>query len=341
MDRIAIIGLGLIGGSLGLALGAAQRRDLQIVGFDTDPAVRRRARERGAVAETADDAGSAVQGAGLIIVATPPTTIDEVFQTIARALAPGAAVTDVASTKEEVMEWAAQRLPASVSFVGGHPMAGKTAQGIENADAALFRDLPYAVVPGAAAKEAAIDSVVGMVRTVGARERFMTAAEHDRLVAAVSHLPLAASTALFTLLRRSDGWADFAALAGPAYRDLTRLASGDPRMASGIAVTNRPQLQYWIDRYILELQRFRELVAGPEEKIFDECAQAQRQRDQFLASEGSDGPPPGGALLPVPSPSLASLLLGQRLADRLRALTKRGGARAAPTAAAADTEARR
>lgn len=327
MARVAIIGLGLIGGSIGLAIKASDRRDLEIVGSDDQRRARKQAEKLNAVDSTESDPKRAVEGAGLVIVATPPANMAEVFETIAPALARGTAVTDVASTKTQVMAWAAQYLPDYVSFVGGHPMAGKTENGIENAEADLFKGHPYAIIAGSNANEAAIRSVLGLIETVGAKERFMTAEEHDHYVGAVSHLTLAASTALFTLLRKSESWADFAKIAGPAYADLTRLAGGDPQMSADIAITNREQMQYWIDRYILELKRFRDLLDQPEEEIFREFAEAQIQHARFMAGEDLDDQP---RLEPLPDSSsqMAALMISPKIYDRLRDMTKRAEERA-------------
>ena len=150
-----------------------------------------------------------MDGAALVIVAVPPVSVEGVFHAIAPHLADGAVVTDTASTKVQVLRWAERHLPASVAFVGGHPMAGKSDQGILNAEADLFRGRPYALVPAASASEEAVATVVALVERVGGEQLFLDALEHDRLVGAVSHLPLAASAALFTLLRRGAGWEDF------------------------------------------------------------------------------------------------------------------------------------
>lgn len=320
MDRLAILGLGLIGGSLGLAIKAGPPRNLTVVGFDTDPNALRVALDRGAIDEAAPDIVAAVRGAGLVIVAAPPLAVESLFTAIAPHLDPGAAVTDTTSTKTRVMEWAARALPPEASFIGGHPMAGKSDQGIAHAEVGLFRDRPYALIPGPTATEAAVAAVVSLVRSLGAHDLFLDAEEHDRLVAAVSHLPLAASTALFTLLRGSPGWRDFARLAGPAFRDLTRLASGDPQMAAGIVATNRENVQYWIDRYIVELQRLRDLFDGSPDAVAQELARAQQDRAGFLA--GEEEPPAPSAEPPGAGFSIGSLLFGARGYDRLRKLAQ-------------------
>ena len=324
MARIAIIGLGLIGGSLGLALKAARLKDMEIVGYDDWRSARKGAEKADAVDKAYSTAREAVEGAGLVVVATPPAVVKEIFEEIAPRLAEGAAVTDVASSKQRVLEWAEEILPRNVSFVGGHPMAGKTDAGIDNAEAELFEGATYFVVPGAGASESAVQSVVGMARTVGAKPRFAKADEHDHYVAAVSHMPLMVSAGLFTMLRGSESWPDFGTAAGPAYRDLTRLASGDPQMATEIALTNREQIQHWIDRFVLELHRIRQLMDGTEEEIFREFSTAQINHTKFLS--GSDleyGQVEPASELPSSSAQLASLMVSPRIYDKVREMTKR------------------
>ena len=322
MTRIAIIGLGLIGGSLALSIKAGDQLDVEIIGSDTDARTLHEAKERGAIDAGNDKVTVAVKGAGLVIVAVPPVRILEVFETIAPHLGEGATVTDVASSKVMVMNWAKQALPNYVSFVGGHPMAGKTEQGFDNADPNLFRERPYAIVPAPNARESAVRLVLGLIQTVGGRERFMAPDEHDDLVAAVSHMPLLASSALFTMLHRSEGWSDFGKMAGPAYHDLTRLASGDPQMSTDIALTNKERIQYWLDRYILELRRFHDLLDQDADGIFAEFQDAQADRARFLAGQDLDDRP-SAELPPNTSSQIGAMLMSPKLYARLRGRDKR------------------
>ena len=322
MARIAIIGLGLIGGSLGLAIRAAGHKDVELAGYDAAGRTRREADKRDVVDQVEGSVAKAVQDAGLVIVAVPPVQIMDVFQEMAPHLSEGAAVTDVASTKRLVLQWAEQYLPDYISFVGGHPMAGKTDQGIENAEAELFQGAPYAVVPATNASETAVRSVLGMVQAIGATERFMAPDEHDDLVAAVSHMPILASSALFSMLRRTESWADFGKMAGPAYRDLTRLADGDPQMSTEIALTNKERMQYWLDRYILELTRYRELLDEDEETIFNDFLDSNLQRFRFLEGDDLEDRPPVNEL-PDKGAALGGLFMSPKLYERMRDMMKK------------------
>ena len=324
MPRIAIIGLGYIGGSIGMGLRAAKLRNTEVVGFDDWRAARNAAKKRDAVHELANSPRDAVDGAGLVILATPPAATQEILQDIAPALGRGAAVTDTAASKVKIGGWADQHLPNGVSFIGGHPMAGDaSAYGIEAASGDLFQAKRWFLSPSASASESAVKSVMGMIRELGARPHFLDAAEHDYVMAAVSHLPLVVSSALFTMLRSSDGWPDFGRAAGDTFRNMTAFNSGDPSTTTEIAVTNKEQLQHWIDRLVLELNRVRNLLDDEEEQVFREYSTAQINHAKFLG--GDDLDPDLGSQPDVPDATsqMAALLVSPKLYDRVRQMTKR------------------
>jgi len=284
-QKITIIGLGLIGGSLGMAMKAGGiGGQVEIVGHDRDMGVESVAKKRGAIDRGEHNLPRAVENAAMVIIATPIATIPEVFKQIAPYIAEGAVVTDTCSTKAQVMRWAADLLPPAVSFVGGHPMAGKEMQGIDNSEATLFQGRAYCVCPSVSATPASIRQVTGLAQLVGSEPLFMDAEEHDQYAAAISHLPLVVSTALFTLMRASPSWEDLGMMASSGFRDMTRLASGDAQMSFGIWLTNREALIHWLDRMISELGRYRELLKdAQDEALLKEFTEAQFLRDQFIA----------------------------------------------------------
>lgn len=279
--RIAIIGLGLIGGSMGLALRKA-KADLEVVGFARRRETASRAVELGAVHRTEGDLLAVVKGADLVLIATPVMAIKEIMTRIRESLDEGCIVTDVASTKTQVMGWAEECLPSWVSFIGGHPMAGKETSGIEAADADLFIGCTYCLIPGCSAAEEAIDKVEGLVRQIGAKPLFIDASEHDMLVAAVSHLPMVISSALISMTTKSPLWDDMSKLAATGYRDLTRLASGSPEMSRDICLTNREFILRWIDEYSEELEKFRRLISEGSEELDEAFLQARERREGWL-----------------------------------------------------------
>ncbi|MGI8554526.1 MAG: prephenate dehydrogenase, partial [Dehalococcoidia bacterium] len=195
MERVTIIGTGLIGGSIGLALKAAKLPGLELAGYDDSPGALSDARKRGAIDVAARSLDQAVSGARMVIIATPPLAARGVLQDIAHHVGEGTIVTDTLSTKAEIMRWAHELLPAGVSYVGGHPMAGKETTGVGEADAGLFREKAYCIIPSAEASEGAVKSVLGLIGILGAEPVFIDADEHDQYVAAISHLPIVASSA--------------------------------------------------------------------------------------------------------------------------------------------------
>lgn len=306
MPRLAIIGLGLIGGSIGLAIKRAKLADLEVVGHDLEYGVNGKARKAGAIDIEARHPAAAVEGAAVAVIATPILQIPDVLRQIGPAMGEGAVVTDTASTKTEVLRWAEEELPEGVSFIGGHPIAGKEQSGIGAADADLFKDRPWVLTPPLHAPEHAIETVENLVALIGARPVLMDAAEHDSYMAAVSHLPLLAATTLFSLASRSQAWPELAALAGPGFRDTTRLASTSPNLSHDISMTNRDNLVHWLDRYDEEIRRFRELIANAEsqQELVEAFAKVQAARDAFLVA-----PPPK----PGPEQEIDKVSAGERM----------------------------
>ena len=289
VKRIAAVGLGLIGGSLGLALKNSGAFDAELVGYARNPETAARAIRIGAVHRTADALSSAVDGADIVILAIPTTAIREILQEIAPRLATGCTVTDTASTKARVMEWAEEYLPSSVNFVGGHPMAGKESAGIEVAEADLFRGCTYCLVPGRNASRASIDLTVELVGRIGAAPLFLTATEHDDFVAGISHLPFILSSSLVLATTQSPVWAEMSKLAATGYRDVGRLASQHPRMNRDICLTNRENILFWIDEFVKELARFRQLISDGSEDLEKSFLNAQQARRTWLDDYGKRG----------------------------------------------------
>src|SRR6266700_1942515 len=281
--RVTIVGLGLIGGSVGLALHKAKAAQ-EVAGYDLGKGVCDRARKIGAIDQPYSSLADAVRGAELVILATPVGAMRALLQNIAPALTPGAVVTDVASTKVQVITWAEEFLPASVSFVGGHPMTGKELSGVEAADANLFHNRIYCLTPTARTRPGAVSKVCSLVETLGARVRFLEPAEHDGQVAGVSHLPFVASVALMDNVAGSSGWSDAAMLASTGFRDMTRLAASNPEMYRDICLTNGEALVRWLNEYIKELGQLRDRVAARDNSLLDTFAQAQQLRLQWQAS---------------------------------------------------------
>lgn len=282
-QNVTIIGLGLIGGSIGLALKRWSRENqdaLHLIGFDEDVSQQNKAKKLGCIDTTEWALGNAVSDADIVIVATPVQKMRDVFADIADDLKPGAIVTDTGSTKVDVMEWS-RELPQGVSFIGGHPMAGKS-EGLDGADADLFKGATWAICPSVSATEDAIRNVLGIVAATGAESYFVDPVEHDSYVAAVSHLPFITAISLINSVTADPAWRDMRTLAATGLKDTTRLALGSPEMHRDIAVTNRESIARWIDTLVSDLLDVRnELMANDEtlpESLLDRFQRAQDAR---------------------------------------------------------------
>lgn len=289
MNSIVIIGLGLIGGSLGLAFKRAGLNGVELVGYARNVQVAATAVEIGAVDRTGYTLASAVDAADVVILAAPTMAIKEIMQQIAPHLKSGCTVTDTASTKAMVMKWAEDYLPTTASFIGGHPMAGKESAGIGFAEADLFRGCRYCLIPGRNASRTSTDLMVELVNKIGATPQFMGAPEHDRLVAGISHLPLILSYSLVLATSQNPVWREMSGLAATGYRDVSRLASQDARMNRDICLTNRENILFWIDEFAKELARFRQLVSEGSEEIEKTFLIAQQARKAWLDNYGKRG----------------------------------------------------
>jgi prephenate dehydrogenase len=322
MERLTVIGTGLIGGSIGLGLKSGKLTDIEIAGYDDSSVALASARKLGAIDVAAKSLPDAIDGARIIVIATPALAARSVLQEIAPRLSEGTIVTDTLSTKAEIMRWARQYLPQGVSYVGGHPMAGKaTSGGVAESEPTLFQGKAYCVIPSPEATEGAVRSVLGLVAILGAEPVFLDAEEHDQYVAAVSHLPMVLSFALFTLARNSAAWQDMRQLAGTGFTGATRLASGDPQMTHDICVTNGEAMIHWIDRYIEELRHYRGLIADDPAELFKTFAAAQLNRDAFLA--GADKPQRERLDVPSAGEQMSSMLFGDFLTSRVKDYEKR------------------
>lgn len=298
--RIAIIGLGLIGGSAGLAWRAAGHT---VAGYARRAATAHRALARGAIDEIVPTLPEAAR-AEVVLLAPPVLAIRELLAHLAPHLAPGTIVTDVASTKQCVEQWARQLLPPGVRFVGGHPMAGKETAGIEHAEAALFRGRTWCLVPPPAADPGAVEVIRRLALDAGACPLLINAAEHDRAVAATSHLPFTASAALCRAVIAQPGFAALAPVAASGLRDVTRLASGDPLMHRDICLTNRDNLVRELEAYADHVRELADLIRHlPEPEAAEQSevtarleallVAAKQARDAWLAQsveQGDAGP---------------------------------------------------
>jgi prephenate dehydrogenase len=233
---VAIVGLGLVGGSLARALAG---KGYRVLGVDSDAATRRAARRSRAFARVSARLEDALAGAELVVLAAPPLANLRLLRQVARAASgPRPVVTDVSSVKRRICALGARL--RMVEFVGGHPMAGRERSGFAASDPALFRGRPWILAPGKS--RSALRRVSAMARAVGARPLRMSAARHDRAMAFVSHLPQLVAWALLACARSGGAGAPLGRVAGPAFLDMTRIASSPRRLWREILSENRDEL---------------------------------------------------------------------------------------------------
>jgi prephenate dehydrogenase len=261
IERLALIGLGLIGGSLSLAL---KKNGLvgEVVGYSRQLSTRLRALELGLIDRAADSVEQAVHGADVVFIATPVQAMGPVFQAMATALEPHALVTDGGSVKGSVVAAAKAALGRAqwAQFVPGHPIAGTERSGPDAAFASLFVDHRVILTPLPENSAALVARAVALWESVGAVVEQMAVQHHDHVLAATSHLPHLAAFGLVSALSRLEERYEVFLYAAGGFRDLTRIASSDPHMWRDICVANRDELLPMLDHYLDELLLLRRLI---------------------------------------------------------------------------------
>ena len=297
MRRVGIVGTGLVGGSVGLAL---RRSGVSVAGFDRDPGNLARAVEIGAIDDPVTTIGDAAADADVVLVAVP---VGHVADLVIQALdAGGAAVTDVGSVKAPIVDMVTAARPALAErFVGGHPMAGSEQDGLDGADADLFVGTTWVLTPTDSTDMAAFTAVRALVGLVGPEVLAVSPEHHDALVAVVSHVPqLAATTLMDVAATRGEEHATLLRLAAGGFRDMTRIASGHPGIWPDICVANRDAIVTALDEYLEALVRVRGLVtAGDRDGLLQLLERARNARRNL--PQGTD---PGEMLAELRVPIL-------------------------------------
>lgn len=281
VGRLAVAGVGLIGGSFALALRAAGAVD-HIIGIGRNPANLRHAVELGVIDEIAT-AAEAAQTADIVLLATPLARFPALFGEMAPVLEPGCIVTDVGSTKRDVVEAARRGLGKRFSrFVPAHPIAGAEQSGVAAARADLFQHKQVVLTPTSETDRSALERVRDLWTACGARTGELDATEHDAIFSAVSHLPHVLAFALVEMLARRPNAAQLFSFCGSGFRDFTRIAASSPEMWRDIALANRDMLARDIDDFAAALKALKEaLDSGNAEAIERLFTTAQQGRSKL------------------------------------------------------------
>ena len=282
--QLAIIGVGLIGGSLGLCLKDRLGDDIYITGLSRTESSMSAALLRGAVDMASADLEAVVSDADIIFLSPPVLQIVPMVERMLPYLKKGAILTDAGSTKQYVWEHLKKILPPDIYYVSGHPMTGKEKSGVQAADKDLFVNKCYVIVEDTGAPPEVLERVVSLLRLTGANLTTLDIAKHDRCASVISQVPHVAAAALVTLLNRSQGDMDSCLkLAGGGFKDTTRIASSNSDMWADICMTN-PEA---ITGHLRALQGIlgeviEAIEQGDRPGIYNYFAAAKKRRDQIL-----------------------------------------------------------
>lgn len=286
--KVSIIGLGLIGGSLGLAL--KRDPDVHITGFDNSYSTMQEAYRRGIIDVIAPSIHSAAENADIIIFATPVNTTLKLMEDIPNwQLKEDVIITDTGSTKGPIMEAAVAILQKGITFIGGHPMAGSHKSGVSAAKAHLFENAYYILTPRESTN-GAVDILRDLLLLTKSKVVVLEASEHDRMTAIVSHFPhLVASSLVGRLAMQQEAQPFVKKLAAGGFRDITRIASADPVMWRDITTQNRQELLHQLDGWFDEMTAIRDmLIQNDPEKIYTYFSDAKKFRDDLpITAQGA------------------------------------------------------
>jgi len=259
--QVTIVGVGLIGGSLGLAM--KQRKLCETIIGISSPATIKKALKSGVIDQgfPREELGQRIKNSEVIFLCAPVNTIISHLEFIGSTVEKGVIISDVGSTKQAIMNTAARSLSDEVYFIGGHPLAGSENQGVDAAFASLFENKPYVLIPDERVPEKISEKFSRFIRSLGARVIFLDSKVHDAVVAAVSHLPQLAAVGLMnTIGELNEGTEKCYQLAAGGFRDMTRIASSPYSMWKDICETNQENIQKMLTLYIKKLERLRDIV---------------------------------------------------------------------------------
>ncbi len=285
---VAIIGLGLLGGSVGLALGQ-HLPQVATTGFDADPATRARAAQRGLTGKVCDSLAEAVQDADLVILCVPVGAMGAVATQLAPHLKPGVVVSDVGSSKQFVAEALATALPG-VAVIPAHPVAGTERSGPDAGFAALFHNRWCIITPPADADPAQVQALSDLWLALGAKIEIMDARHHDLVLAVTSHLPQLIAYTIVGTASDLEGVTESEVIKYSAggFRDFTRIAASDPTMWRDVFLSNRDAVLDMLQRFTEDLTALQRAIrVGDGQQLFDHFTRTRAIRRSII-EEGQD-----------------------------------------------------
>ncbi len=289
--QLGVIGTGLMGGSFALALkraGLVQR----VIGYSKSPSTTERAKKLGVIDDAAESALLAVSGSDIVLIAVPVAATEATFKAIRHLVEPGCLFMDVGSTKRDVVDAARRVLKERVAnFVPTHPIAGKESGGVQHADAALYQGRQVILTPLSSTNPALVQKAADVWSAIGCQVLKMTPDDHDAAFAAVSHLPHLLAFAYFSAVARQPAGNDYLTLAGPGFRDFTRIAASDPAVWRDILIANREEVLKQSLRFRHTLDAIEHVMrSGNGEALEDLIKQSADARAQWQMSATNKTP---------------------------------------------------
>jgi prephenate dehydrogenase len=281
-EQLGLIGCGLMGGSFALALkraGLVKR----IVGYSKSPSTTERARQLGVIDVEAPSALLAVSGADIVLIAVPVAATEATFKAIKHLITPNMLIMDVGSTKCDVIQAVRRVLRDQIgTFVPTHPIAGKELAGVENADPDLYKGRQVILTPTERTQTLQLEQAEAIWTALGCKVRKMSPEQHDAAFAAVSHLPHLLSFALMNAISGQPQGPDFLSLAGPGFKDFTRIAASDPKVWRDILLSNREELLAQSQLFQRNLQAMEQLIRdGSTDALEELIHHASQTRSQW------------------------------------------------------------
>ena len=319
MEHIAIVGLGPIGASLGLALKSANLKNTQIVGCSPNRNVASQNKKLNFFDSFETNIAKAVTGAQLVVLDAPISDMKDLITTVSDHLDEGAVVTDTGSAKTRCAAWAAEFLPAHANYIGGKPIIQKNLQDLESSSQDVFQGIHYCVIPSKSSDPESTKIVVGMIETIGSKPYFLDPQELDSFSSAVDVLPLIMSTAYMNTLSESVSWKEMHKSAGYLFDRQSILASEDPLDSESATLTISDPIIHWIDQFILSLSKMRNDLLSNNDDLLDDFIRAWEERGRWEI--GAVGKEKSDIDIPSSGETMAAAFLGDRLAQRLTKLT--------------------
>jgi prephenate dehydrogenase len=310
---ITIVGTGLIGTSLGMAIMQSRGKEIEVIGHDLDHAQAGLARRMGAVSSVDRNLISACAKADMLILAIPASGIRETLELVANDLKAGCVVHDTASVKVSVLNWANELLPPEVSYVGGDPILFGDEAGIDSARSDLFSGAQYCITPAARASSEAVKLVTDLVAMTGAIPHFIDPHEHDGLIGATEHLADLLAVAFLRTLSTSNGWRDMRRMAGSTFDRVTCFSSADPAEYRDRALLNKENVLRWLDNLQMQIGQLRVLIERDDgvsiQTYYEEEMQERLQWLQDRASQNW-GDLPEKTDIPTAGEMMSGMLFG-------------------------------